>query len=188
MIKIECMNVTGRSQSYLTPQEIKTLPLHQLFLEGLEDMHWAEVTQADLMCDVAEAACSEALKEAISDHLEQTAEQVERLTAVFELLEEKPREVKCQATAGLLKEIRDLIFSEEESCCLRDAALVIACQKLEHYEIASYGSLLAFSRLLGLADVSQLLLATLQEEKSADATLTDLADNFINQNALVEKD
>jgi ferritin-like metal-binding protein YciE len=182
------MDVTGRTRGYLTPEEMKALPLHQLFLEGLQDMYWGEARQQDLLMDVADASASEALKDAVADHLEQTAQQVSRIARIFDILGEKPAEVKCQATAGLIKEIRDVIFSAEEACSLRDAALIVACQKLEHYEISSYGSLLAFARLLGLADVSALLLASLDEEKSADALLTDLAESFINQNALVERD
>lgn len=182
------MDVTGRPRGYLTTEEMKALPLHQLFLEGLQDMRWAETRQQDLLMDVADAADSEALKDAVADHLEQTVEQASRISRIFDILEEKPAEVKCQATAALLKEIRDVIFSAEETCSLRDAALIVACQKLEHFEISSYGSLLAFSRLLGLSEASALLLASLEEEKSADALFTDLAESFINQNALVERD
>ena len=128
---------------------------------------------------MAKNATDENLKTAITEHLEVTQGQIERLEEVFSLLDEKAVAKKCEAMAGLVKEGEEIMESTEPGP-VRDAGIISAGQKVEHYEMASYGTLAAFARILGEDDAAELLEATLEEEKEADQTLTDCAENAIN--------
>ena len=165
---------------------MKNLPLHQFFLDGLQDMNWAENRIVQVMPEIIKAITAENLKDAIRQHLDETYEHVSRLEKAFLLLEEKTRAVKCKAIAGILGESDDIISETKKGSAVRDAALIMALQKIEHYEIASYGSLLTFSKLMEHEAVSQLLAATLMEEKTTDDVLSSLANEYINPLALEE--
>jgi ferritin-like metal-binding protein YciE len=123
------------------------------------------------------------LKDAFEDHLAQTEEHVTRLEKAFELLGKKAQAKKCDAMEGLIKEAESIIEETEEGSMTRDAGLIIAAQKVEHYEIASYGGLAQLAKTMGHEDVKELLGQTLSEEKGADELLTEIAENDINWQA-----
>lgn len=149
--------------------------LRETFLNQLMDIYDAEKQLVKALPKVAKAAQHEELKNAIETHLEETEGHVERLDQVFEIIGESAKAKKCQAMAGLLEEGNEGIKDEEG-----DAALICAAQKIEHYEIAAYGCLHTWARLLGEEDAADLLEETLDEEKSADDKLTEIAESAIN--------
>ena len=132
------------------------------------------------------AATSQELANAIAEHLEVTKTHVSRLEEVFELLGEKAQAKKCDAMEGLAKEGESVIEDTEDGTATRDVGIIIAAQKVEHYEIAAYGSLTQLAKTLGMEDVAELLGQTLSEEKEADETLTGIAENDINYEAAGE--
>ena len=132
-----------------------------------------------------EKASSDELIEALQNHLSETEEQVARVENVFSLLGKEPEAKKCEAMAGLIKEAEQLMEESDEGV-MRDAAIISAAQKVEHYEIASYGTLSTFAATLGLTEISDLLEATLEEEKTADETLTEVAETAVNIEAAGE--
>ena len=160
--------------------------LQELMIEQLRDMYWAEKHLVKALPKMQKAATSEELASAFADHLAVTQEQVTRLEEVFELLGEKPRGKKCDAMEGLVKEAESVIEETEEGTSTRDVALIIAAQKVEHYEIATYGGLATLAKTLGKNEVKELLGQTLEEEKETDELLTQLAENNINQSASQE--
>ena len=132
-------------------------------------------------------ATSEELVAALDKHLGETEAQVGRLEQVFEQLELAPRGKKCEAMEGLIKEAEE-IMEETDEGVMRDAGIITAAQKVEHYEIASYGSLRSFAETLGLTEAADLLATTLQEEKTADQTLTEVAVTAVNIEAATEEE
>ena len=156
--------------------------LRELFVDSLKDIYWAEKALTKALPKMAKNATSENLITAIKDHLEVTKVQVTRVEQVFELLGEKAVAKKCDAMDGLIKE-GEGIMEETEAGPVRDAGIIAASQKVEHYEIATYGTLAAFAKTLGEDDALELLLATLAEEKEADTLLTENAYNSINFDA-----
>ena len=159
--------------------------LRELFIESLKDIYWAEKALTKALPKMAKNATSESLITTINDHLTITEDQVTRLEEVFELLGEKASAKKCEAMEGLIKE-GESIVEETEAGPVRDAGIIGASQKIEHYEIATYGTLAAFAQTLGEDDVLALLEQTLEEEKEADTMLTDVAYNNINFEAASE--
>jgi ferritin-like metal-binding protein YciE len=153
--------------------------LREFFVDGLKDTYWAEKALTKALPKMAKNATTEKLIEGLTMHLRETEEQVQRLEQVFEMLGEKAVAKKCEAMAGLIKE-GDSILEETQPGPVRDAGIIAACQKIEHYEIATYGTLCAYARTLEEEDAEQLLGQTLEEEKKADQTLTDAAYNDIN--------
>lgn len=129
------------------------------------------------------AATTDELKESFEDHLHQTNKQVRRLEKVFSLLNKKPEGKKCEAIEGLIKEANSIIDETEDGSMPRDAALTMAAQKIEHYEIATYGGLVQFAMTMNLQEVADLLDRTLQEETEMDLLLTDIAESYINVEA-----
>ena len=161
--------------------------LLKLFENELKDIYWAEKTLEKEIPKMIEKATSEELKNALQEHLDVTAVQTERLEKVFELMGEKAQGKKCEAMAGIIKEGQEIMESmDEESTC--DAGIILAAQKVEHYEIATYGTLCEFAKLLDLDEAAELLSATLEEEKQADAKLTEVAESSVNIEALAETD
>lgn len=158
--------------------------LRELFVDSLKDIYWAEKALTKALPKMAKNATSANLISAINDHLGVTQEQVTRLEQVFELVGEKAAAKKCDAMEGLIKE-GEGIMEETEPGAVRDAGIIAASQKIEHYEIATYGTLAAFARTLGEDDAVMLLEQTLAEEKEADVTLTEAAYNNINFDAAV---
>jgi len=162
--------------------------LMELFYEELKDIYWAEKHLTKALPKMAKAASTEELKDAINEHLEITQTQVGRLEKVFELLGKKAQAKKCEAMEGLTKEADGVIEDTEDGSATRDVALILAAQKVEHYEIATYGGLATLASTLGLDEIHDLLGETLAEEKEADTTLTDIAENSINYEAAEESE
>ncbi len=156
--------------------------LRAFFIDALKDIYWAENTLVKALPKMEANATSGKLSSAIKDHLMVTKNQVSRLDKVFKMIGEKAEGKKCEAMAGLLKE-GDSILEETIPGAVRDAGIIAASQKIEHYEIATYGTLVAFAKTLGENDVAELLAKTLAEEKEADMVLSDAAYSAINFNA-----
>nr|WP_294782181.1 ferritin-like domain-containing protein [uncultured Flavobacterium sp.] len=159
--------------------------LRDLFIDSLKDIYWAEKALTKALPKMAKNATSENLITAINDHLTVTEGQIERLEQVFEILGEKAAAKKCDAMEGLIKE-GESIMEETQEGPVRDAGIIAASQKIEHYEIASYGTLAAFALTLEEEDAAALLQQTLEEEKEADTILTEAAYNTINFDASEE--
>ncbi|MDQ2719177.1 MAG: ferritin-like domain-containing protein [Bacteroidota bacterium] len=156
--------------------------LRSLFEDELKDIYWAEKTLTKAIPKMIKNATSQDLINALKDHLEVTKGQVARCEQVFEILGKPARAKKCEAMAGLTKEAEEIMSSTEEGM-VRDAGIISAGQKVEHYEIASYGTLCAFAKTLGEDEIANLLELTLNEEKEADQTLTTVAESSINLGA-----
>src|SRR6266576_2910498 len=147
--------------------------LRELFFEQLADVYDAEKQLLKALPKMAGNASSSELESAFREHLDQTETQIERLEEVFEILGKQPKGKKCEAMAGLIAEAKEMM--EESEANVKDAALIAAAQKVEHYEIASYGCLRTWADLLEMDQASTLLQETLDEEKETDEKLTDLA-------------
>ena len=156
--------------------------LDDLFLHELRDLHDAERQNVAGLQYFAQAATAQPLRELFEAHLKETQEHLKRLDEVFRELGEKPEGRTCRAMQGLLAEGRELLDEDIDPDVL-DAALVLAAQKIEHYEIAAYGSLATFARELGYRHAGPLLHTTLEEEIGADRKLTREAERRINRNA-----
>ncbi|OAI56989.1 hypothetical protein AYO47_08440 [Planctomyces sp. SCGC AG-212-M04] len=156
--------------------------LRDAFEEELKDVLSAEKQLVKALPKMAKAATNEDLKAGFEEHLEQTKVHVERLEKVFELLDKTPRAKKCKAMEGLIEEGAELIEEDMEPDVL-DAMLICAAQKVEHYEIATYGTLVTWARQLGMEDAASILHETLDEEKDTDMKLTELAETGINAEA-----
>ena len=162
--------------------------LKELFIEELKDILWAEKHLTKALPKMMKAATSEELAAAFETHLGETEEQIGRLEEVFGLLDVPPRAKKCDAMEGLVKEAQSAIEDTPKGSAVRDAALIISAQKVEHYEIAAYGSLTQLAKTMGLEDVAELLGETLEEEKNTDQLLTELAVSGINISAENEEE
>lgn len=156
--------------------------LNDLFIEQLEDLYDAEKRLTDALPKMAEAASDAELKQAFKAHELQTHEHVARLEQIFHRIGKSPSRETCQAMKGLIKEGEEMINARGDEA-VRDAALIAAAQRVEHYEIAGYGTLRTFARQLGLTDVAQTLQQTLDEEGETDQRLTDIAETRINPQA-----
>ena len=154
--------------------------LENFFLDQLKDIYYAEQQLLKALNDMKAAATTEELEDAFEEHHKQTERQVKRLDKVFNILGEKAEGKKCEAMDGLIKEAKTIINETKEGTMTRDAALIIAAQKVEHYEIASYGGLVALALTLGKHRVAGILDKTLQEEEETDHLLTDIAESYIN--------
>jgi ferritin-like metal-binding protein YciE len=159
---------------------------HQLLVSGLKDIYWAEKYLAKSLPKIAKAATTDELKLVINEHLHETEGQVGRLESVFEMIGEKPAAKKCEAMEGLVDECSDLINETEAGSYTRDAALIMAAQKVEHYEIATYGTLAEYAKIMGHDDAAAVLHEILEEEKRADESLNKLAVDNINAMAYDE--
>jgi ferritin-like metal-binding protein YciE len=159
--------------------------LRELFVDELKDIIYAERALLKALPKMAKNATEPKLVSAIEDHVRVTEGQVQRLDQIFEILGESNRGKKCDAMEGLIKE-GESILEETEAGPVRDAGIISASQKIEHYEIASYGTLVAFAKTLGEDEVASLLEVTLAEEKEADSLLTESAYNSINFEAVEE--
>lgn len=156
--------------------------LHKLFLEELADIYNAEQQLTKALPKVAKNVETEELREAIESHLEETREHVTRLEEVADSLNESLKRKTCAAMKGLLEEA-DEIMKEQKSSSALDAAIIAAAQKVEHYEIASYGTLIAWARQMNHDEAVDLLEQTLEEEKAADQKLTSVGESVANQKA-----
>ncbi len=158
--------------------------MQELFLDMLKDIYWAEKHLTKALPKMKKAATTEELQDCFDDHLAQTEEHVTRLEKAFELMGKKAQAVKCEAMDGLTKEADEMTEETEAGSLTRDVALIAAAQKVEHYEIATYGTLVQLASNMHLNEVATLLEETLKEEKAADSLLTDIAENNVNWQAL----
>jgi ferritin-like metal-binding protein YciE len=156
--------------------------LHKLFLDELADIYNAEQQLTKALPKLAKTAKNDALREAFQQHLEETENHISRLDQVFETLGESMKRKKCKGMEGLLEEGEEVISEQKNSEAL-DAGLIISAQKVEHYEIASYGSLCSWAEQMGHSDALELLRQTLDEEKAADEKLTEVAETVANTQA-----
>jgi ferritin-like metal-binding protein YciE len=162
--------------------------LNELFIDELKDIYWAEKHLAKALPKMAKAATSDELREAINQHLSETENHITRLESAFDSIGEKAAAKKCMAMEGLIKEGDEIVADTEKGSITRDAGIISAAQKIEHYEIASYGTLKTLAATLGYNEAVDLLEATLQEEKNCDSLLTQIAQSGINQQASGEKE
>ena len=160
----------------------ETGTLHDAFIDELRDTYDAERQLTKALAKLAKAATAPELKEAFQSHLEETQGQIQRLEQVFETLEEKVRGKHCDGIAGIIEEGKS-IMEEDFDDGTMDACLIAAGQRSEHYEMAAYGTLVAWARAMGHDEVADLLQQTLDEEKAADEKLSGLAEGGINQSA-----
>lgn len=175
--KDEQTNTTKAAQ----PKEKKADSLlEKFFTDQLKDIYYAEQQLLKAIPKMENAATTDELKEAFNDHLHQTQKHVKRLEKVFTMIGKKAEGKKCEAIEGLIKEAETIISETKENSMTRDAALIIAAQKVEHYEIATYGGLVQLALTMDLDDVSDILDTTLMEEEETDYLLTDIAENNIN--------
>ncbi|WP_410478308.1 ferritin-like domain-containing protein [Pedobacter antarcticus] len=159
---------------------------HQFFVDELKDIYWAEKHLVKALPKMKKAATSKELAAAFEKHTEETNTHIQTLEKVFELLEEKAQAKKCDAMAGLLEEADSIIADTDQGTLVRDAGLILAAQKVEHYEIATYGTLKTFAENMGHTDVVELLQGTLDNEKATDKALTGIAESFVNEQAAQE--
>jgi ferritin-like metal-binding protein YciE len=157
--------------------------LQEFFHDEIKDIYWAEKKLVQTLPKLASAATSAELRGAFTDHLKVTEEHVTRLEKVFDILGHKPQAKKCDAMEGITEEGASVIEGTEDGTHTRDVALIMAGQKAEHYEIATYGGLAQVAKTLGYDEVASLLEQTLEEEKETDQLLTQLAEGSINQEA-----
>jgi ferritin-like metal-binding protein YciE len=162
---------------------MKIETMDDLFLEQIEDLYDAEQRLVKALPKMAEASTSAQLRQAFESHLEQTRGHVRRLETIFREIGKDAKAETCDAMKGLIEEGEDLI-DDIENTTLRDAGLIAAANRVEHYEIAGYGSAKSFAKQLGLKNAVTLLEQTLQEEKEADRKLTALAETMVNEEAL----
>ncbi len=174
----------SKEKSRNTP--IQSSQLMKLFEDELKDIYWAEKALTKAIPKMIKKATSQELVDALTCHLAETVNQVARVEQVFESIEKKAVAKKCEAMEGLMKEAVE-IMEACEAGPMRDAGIISAAQKVEHYEIASYGTLRQFAETLGLTEVASLLEATLNEEKAADEKLTEVAMDAINVEAAQEQ-
>src|SRR5215203_1122521 len=156
--------------------------LHDAFVDELRDTYDGERQLTKALAKLAKAATSATLRDAFESHLEETRGQIERLEQVFESLDEKVRGKHCEGIAGIIEEGKAIMEEDFDETTI-DACLIAAGQRAEHYEMAAYGTLVAWARAMGHDDVADLLEQTLDEEKATDEKLTALAEGGINQEA-----
>jgi ferritin-like metal-binding protein YciE len=161
--------------------------LRKFFVEELQDIYWAEKHLVKELPKMQKAATTDELADAFGDHQAATEEHVSRLEEVFKMMGETAKAKKCEAMEGLVKEAHEIIEDTEEETVTRDVALIMAAQKVEHYEIATYGSLVQLAKTIGLNDVAEVLAQTLLEEKETDELLTSIAESGVNQQGASEE-
>ena len=162
---------------------MKIESMEDLFLEQIEDLYDAERRLVKALPKMAEASTSQTLRQAFQSHLMETEGHVSRLEKIFGILGQDPKSQTCDAMKGLVSEGEDMV-SDIDASSLRDAGLIAAANRVEHYEIAAYGSARTFAETLGLREAATVLEQTLQEEKRADQKLTQLAESMVNDEAL----
>ncbi|RZM26337.1 MAG: ferritin-like domain-containing protein [Pedobacter sp.] len=168
------------------PAKLENSEFHEFFVDELKDIYWAEKHLAKALPKMKKAATSEGLAAAFEKHTEETKTHIATLEQVFELLDEKAQAKKCDAMEGLIAEGEGIIEDTDSGTMIRDAGLILAAQKVEHYEIATYGTLVVFAQNMGRSDVAELLQQTLDNEKATDVALTEIAVSAINEQAAAE--
>lgn len=167
------------AKAIVNPKKDAAKSLEDLFEDCLKDALWAENAVKDALPKMIKNATSKNLKQALEDHLKETKEHISTIRAVFKSIGVKAEEVKCDAMQGILDE-GEGILEETQPGAVRDAGIIAACQKVEHYEIASYGTMVAFARHLKQTEAKNLLAGILKQEKAADKALSKMAIKEIN--------
>ncbi|HSJ67065.1 MAG TPA: ferritin-like domain-containing protein [Anditalea sp.] len=167
-------------------KKFKDSKFFKLFQDQLKDIYWAEKHLIDALGKMQKAATSTKLASSFEKHKEETQGQVERLEKIFSIMDVAARAKKCEAMEGLIEEGKEIMEDTKADTMVRDAGLIIASQKIEHYEIASYGSLISLAKKIGNDEIANLLNETLEEEKKTDKLLTKLAESEINEKAAQE--
>jgi ferritin-like metal-binding protein YciE len=162
--------------------------LEGFFIDALKDIYWAEKALTKALPKMSKSATSTELKKALDQHLEVTKKQVERLERVFQQMGKKAQGKKCEAMQGLIEESETIISETKDDTFTRDAALIISAQKVEHYEIASYGGLVQLAKTMNKKGIANILGTTLNEEKRTDELLTKIAEKNINLEAAEEEE
>lgn len=175
----------GATKKSSNNTEVEHSKLMKLFEDEMKDIYWAEKALTKALPKMAKNATAPALVKALQNHLKETEGQIKNVEKVFKLIGKKPVAKKCEAMAGLIKEGEE-IMKDTDKGGMRDAGIILAGQKVEHYEIATYGTLKTFSALLKLNEVTSILENILAQEKNADVTLTEIAESAINVQALHE--
>jgi ferritin-like metal-binding protein YciE len=183
--QLDRQNPKPNSETTKGKDRMKLDTLKTLYIDELRDLYNAENQLLKALPKMAKGASSEDLKDAFEKHLEQTKSHVERLEEVFEELGEKPTGKTCRAMKGLIEEGSEILKEDGEESVI-DAGIIVAAQKVEHYEIASYGSVRTFAQLLGKERAAELLQTTLDEESEANELLNKLAEDIVNPEALME--
>ncbi len=160
--------------------------LENYFMDALKDVYWAEKHQVKSLPKLLKASTTVELRNVIEEHITQTEVHVERLEQVFEWMGKKSQGKKCGGMEGLLKEGDTVLEETEDGSMTRDSAIIIAVQKVEHYEIAAYGGLLQLAKTMGMDEVAAMMEQTLEEEKETDRILTAIAESGINWSAELE--
>lgn len=176
-------NGNSASSSSNAKSESNTPFLEKFFTDQLKDMYYAEQQMLKALDEMMQATTTEELEDAFEQHKRQTERHVKRLEKVFKLIGAEPSGKKCEAIDGLIKEAKGIISETKEGSATRDAALIIASQKIEHYEIATYGSLVQLALTMDLDRAAEILEKTLQEEEDTDRELTSIAESYINVKA-----
>ncbi|RYY21530.1 MAG: ferritin-like domain-containing protein [Chitinophagaceae bacterium] len=161
--------------------------LQKYFHDALKDIYWAEKHLTKALPKMRKAATTDELKMAIEAHITQTQEHISRVEQVFEMIGKKAQAKKCEAMEGLVKEGESIVEETEDGSMTRDVGIIMAAQKVEHYEIATYGGLVQLAKTMGLDEAATILGQTLEEEKQTDAGLTEIAENNINWEAEQEE-
>lgn len=179
------MESKSKNQNGTTPQ-MESGKFREFFIDQLKDIYWAEQALAKALPKMMEAATSQKLAKAFEKHTKETEGQIRTLEQVFELMGEKAEGKKCEAMDGLIKEAEEIIKDTEKDSYTRDAGLVLAGQKTEHYEIATYGTLVVFAKQMGETEVAKLLQKILDEEEKTDISLSMVSEGEVNENAVQE--
>lgn len=179
------MATNGKEQNK-TNSKAESNKFRKFFIDQLKDIYWAENALLEALPEMADASTSKKLAKAFEKHTKETEGQIQILDQVFEIMGEKAEGKKCEAMAGIVKEAESVIKDTENDSYTRDAGLVLAGQKTEHYEIASYGALVEFAKQMGETKVAQLLQKILEEEKKTDVTLTMISEDDVNEEAVQE--
>jgi ferritin-like metal-binding protein YciE len=179
-----------KTQTAISRQSVhKEMPnskFHQLFVDELKDIYWAEKNLVKALGKMQKAATSTHLINAIMHHQEQTEGHVARLEHIFEIIGQTAKAKKCEAMEGLIAEGQEVVNDTAADTAVRDAGIIISSQKIEHYEIAAYGSLRTLANCMGHYEVARILEQTLDEEKETDSLLTLIAESFVNEEAATE--
>lgn len=157
--------------------------LNDLFINELRDIYWSEQAIVKFLPRLNQDASSTELKDILDDHLDVTEVHIKRLEEIFVMLDVPPTAKRCETMVGMMKETDELVRLTTGDTMVRESALIACVQKMEHYEIAAYGTLRSMAATLGYEEVVDLLQATLEEEKEADLKLSDLAESYVNEEA-----
>lgn len=177
---------TAKKASPAKTGKMENSEFHEFFVDELKDIYWAEKHLVKALPKMKKAATSPELAAAFDKHTAETETHIATLEQVFELLGEKATAKKCDAMAGLLEEANGIIEDTDAGTMIRDCGLILGAQKVEHYEIATYGGLRTLAATMGRDDVAELLQQTLDNEKATDEALTVAAESLVNNEAVAE--